>query len=1025
MSSLVGEFIKPGATGAQAITGLGFRPVALYMFSAYNVALNAYETNWLQSHAFFDGTSAFGSSSTQNAFGGPAVGLGSAGFTYQGAGFPLIGVSGGATPSLLAFAVLQSFDAGGFTLNWTTNDGVTTGRMFYLAIGGVDVTNAKVMSFTPHGRLGQQRATGMGFRPNVVLFIPSFSASVPTTHNTISGHGLGCGISVADQWAVAGFSKGDATRPSYATRHQRDDRCIIIPQPVGVSIPGSASSRLYGTDRTVEGEASFISRDLDGFTVDWKTAGTYPVWCLGLKGGRYKAGSMLKLQGSQPQAIYGIGFQATGMIWAGDGRHESLVGQPIPLTERKLSLGAADGTLTMAAIAVHDQDLIGYGAGSSWPVNARNSTRSYFCRQIDANVVVASSVVLADCSLDSFNAEGSISIRWANADSLRRQFMYLLMGSYATGAACGTNGAAPTTTDPSADATLTTATLPLVFVELALDSGTKRYARIPISDPSTYYGGPKQARVLEIGPIRRALSDLSGTYHTASVTIRLSDEDRAIRALEAAGTLMNRRVDVYCVDDVDRRAATAARRMGSFVIRRFKAEADLSFTLELEDWFGSQLNEYDQGKLIPQNLFTKTIFADLPDALVNVPEPVGYGSLSDEANGIDAVGVVPLYYTGQETVNSFKWDRYVVFGHAIKSIQSWFASDLAPNPRRIKMPSTTEGVDFLIPGYAGWLAHTGSAVTYKAFGGRRYTVIYARGPRSDAHKDGTVPLALNVCGIEDVGDSSGTMINHLPRQILHAMTNQVSQNYLTGAWLSVPSSNGYSQMKSVAGIITAAGGRTAFGYLGAFILGGNNGQITVAEFIKRAAISCDVQIGLNRHGQVMLSMEDSTIASVATFTDVKDIDKDGFDVTVGFDDLANTLPYRWGPVYLPPASKDLPDLKWTEDTSLSDGSAITAHLQTKVAPAAELWFTNDETTADSVATYALARRTGGAAPYRGPLTATIKGGLNLSAAELGDNVTVTHFASVGASGWVAQKVRVMGIIFEPNTLGITLEVMKV
>lgn len=1021
-STLASSFVKIGTVAAQAITGVGFQPKALFIFSSYTATNNVLAENWWLSYMVTDGVTTFGRSSmTNNYNAGPAVGT--AGFSYQANALPVIGISGGGTSTLKALATLTSLDADGFTLNWTTNDGGTTQTFFYLALGGTDFTGVKLLAFTPNGRIGHQSVTGMGFRPNAVLFFPGFSTSFPATGGSAAHHSFGVGLSAQEQWALAGWAKGTGSRPAYATRYQRDDRCLII-QPDVVST--ASDSFFDGTDRTLETEAAFVSRDLDGFTIDWKqTQAARTIYALGLKGGRYRAGAFLKLQGSQSQPIT-MAFQPSFLLMATDGRHEDIIDVTAPVIEKKLSLGVKAGANSFC-IGLHEQDGAGRTGGTTYPVNVRTMSTDVV-RIVEAAAPLASASVLASAAFTSFNTDG-FTIAWTSAFAIRRQLLYLVGGSLALASACTGGGAAPTITDPpSTDSSITAAKMPIVFVEVELDAGTKRYAKVPIADAPAYYVGFKEGRILSMGPIKRSLSGMNGDFSTASTTITLDDTDRALRTLEAAGTLMNRRLTVYVVDDTDRRAGNLARRVGSFVIRRWKADADLTFTLELDDWFGSQLGEFDLGKLIPQNTFSKSIFSDLPDALVGVAEPLVYGSMSDESNGTDAIGAVPVYFTGQETVNAFLWDRYVVCGHAIKSIQSWFASDLGVNPtgqpRRIKMPAATEGVDFLIPGNAGWLAHTGSANTYRTFGGRRYTVIYARGPRSDAAKTGGIPITLNVCGVEATGDGSGTMIDSLPAQIQHALNNQVLQNYLTGNWLTVPSMNGYSKLANITAVTTIAAARVAGGYKGAFILGGAGGQMTVAEFIKHASQSADVQFGINRHGQLAMSMENPSGAAVATITDVTDVDAQGLALEVGWDDLANKVPYRYARAYTPPAGPSDTAIPWAVDSSILDGAAVTAHLQTKTTAPLELALVQDTTTGDDVVARVLVRRTGGAAPYRGPVYATLKGGLNYAAVDLGDIVSVTHFAGLGASGWATQKARVMGVDLDPETWGITLRVMK-
>lgn len=227
-------------------------------------------------------------------------------------------------------------------------------------------------------------------------------------------------------------------------------------------------------------------------------------------------------------------------------------------------------------------------------------------------------------------------------------------------------------------------------------------------------------------------------------------------------------------------------------------------------------------------------------------------------------GSDPEYAPGPPEINTaqvenidggFFWDFYVVCLGVVE-ITAWYASDVATGttPRRILMPTSTAGVDFLVPGYAGW-PH---AQPYLEIGGKRITGFYARGPRSFHHTQGIVTMAVNVCGYEDVGDGSGDSIQQAFPLLQHFLNEFVLKNngegYLTGNWGPLEEfSDGVSMLQTskfeaaqnlTEGWLTGAS--PAEGYRGAIYL---REQITVREFLQRFLQTFDAFCAVNHHGQ--------------------------------------------------------------------------------------------------------------------------------------------------------------------------------
>lgn len=606
--------------------------------------------------------------------------------------------------------------------------------------------------------------------------------------------------------------------------------------------------------------------------------------------------------------------------------------------------------------------------------------------------------------------------------------------------------------DPSTQMSLCGVSPVYVWMELQTDSGVKSYAKENIPLDGTY----KEGRVLSFGSITRAFSRDRGGYETATASIELSDTDRVLRGLANTGTLLNKRCDIFAASDAGLRTALTPRRLMQGIVRRYKPLPDLQFRVDLEDFFGSQLSDFSGDRTIPRRLFTVDDFPNILNAaddptspgnptLVGKPVPIGYGLLSDETFSGAPVGVVPCVYVGRRTVNAFEWDEYVVCGHAVKSIDQWFAAasiDAFDLPREL-MPGATEGVDFLIPANTGWVTHVGTSDMYRDFNGNRYTVIYARGPRSDAAREGKVPFTLNVHAVEDVGDGTGDLIESLPEQIEHLICNWILQSYTSGDWPAIPTigtppldrfdatSTQVVRLASVARV----GGSPSAGYLGAFMLGWQGQFHSVRDIIADACRSCDIDIGLNKDGQLFMSIVDVSAAVVKAWGDVVDVLKGSFDIDRDFDRLANRIEYRYQQQYIqtvtelvdvvasggsPVATVRLPESlreptsDWLVDhQAQEDATSITNHGETRLYDLS-LPYVRDTVTADDVVAHLLASL------KNGPVHATWDVDLCGTDVENGDNETLTEYLGMSATGWTDRLLRNEEHTVDLDALTVTL-----
>lgn len=214
------------------------------------------------------------------------------------------------------------------------------------------------------------------------------------------------------------------------------------------------------------------------------------------------------------------------------------------------------------------------------------------------------------------------------------------------------------------------------------------------------------------------------------------------------------------------------------------------------------------------------------------------------------------------------WDTYVVTGHAIFDILSVYGSDLGHGdpdvePQRIRIDPNTRG-DILCPFFHTWPFPT----TYRDFTADdgsiyRMTVIYARGPLSDAHKNGVINLTVNAIGIEDVGDGSGLPLTDAHAVQQHWIENFLINNYRTGVWVTSASyprwSDGTPMVRSSSFADLQAIGQSRIGGRGLTVGWYAGDQKVLQDWFREWNQSTDSRLGINGDGQIVVAALDETL----------------------------------------------------------------------------------------------------------------------------------------------------------------------
>ncbi len=587
--------------------------------------------------------------------------------------------------------------------------------------------------------------------------------------------------------------------------------------------------------------------------------------------------------------------------------------------------------------------------------------------------------------------------------------------------ACTGDGTPATASNPSDVQDLTDAVTPLVHLQLTLpDATVLRYGDYPLN----YTSGNGQTvtpRALRWQPVSQTLADHYGSFEAMRTSILLSDTDGVIRGHLSNAT--NRNIDgreaiLYIESKANAALSVDPRVLARGVVTNWRTTKNMDVQLEVMDPLGYRYSSVSLDRPLPQRVFRLEIFPSCPEHTVGRPVPIIYGEMSDDyvwninPARIPA-GIVPVYYVGRaDTIPGLglpenHWHAFVVCGHAIRNVQSWFASnDHEGGPASVRMDPGTAGVDFLIPGYSGWDARfANDYIDITGTDGvvERFTMVFARGPRGDAAADGTVPLTLNICGLEDVGDASGEVITDMAYQLQHFICYWVLQNYKTGTWGAVPTFPGGTakvRTTSFDTVHTTHNARVTGGYIGSWYVAVN--QKPAREWVMEAQVGQDIRLGVNHQGQIVAVTLDDNASTVGltSYTAASHLEESEFSVDPRMDEIINVRSFEYG---FEPGTGFTSGVMRT----LRDTQSVTDHGE-RIAQPYIFMTTHVGAVATDIINRALGR-------YAQPMPVVrFKVDLRGLLLTVGQLVMLTHYAGIGSTGWTSRVVMVTKITVDPN-----------
>jgi len=339
--SNVGSFnlTTQAAGGTQSITGVGFTPkLVLFWYTGIHESGSAAKTE-LQNDAGFGVATSASSRWVTMSYVAPAQISTSYGYSSSG--------------SVLAFynnlawvgrLDISSMNVDGFTLNVITAVTIDY-KVSYLALGGDELSDVYVGTYTVPTSTGSFAITEVGFEPSAVIFSSVYGTAVEKNNDTQGTYNLGFAVNDgncgAKNTVVAGFSLNSSG----------------LNNSVGYGY-NSESVALISAIATMPIREAVMSFTNDGFIVNHlEGASARVIFYVALRGGKYELGEITTRTDTN-DVLNTIGFKPSAILFASANRPLST--QDTPSVNNYISIGAISGSSSNVQ-AVHNYDNVDLG----------------------------------------------------------------------------------------------------------------------------------------------------------------------------------------------------------------------------------------------------------------------------------------------------------------------------------------------------------------------------------------------------------------------------------------------------------------------------------------------------------------------------------------------------------------------------------------------------------------------------------------------------------------------------------------
>jgi len=228
--------------------------------------------------------------------------------------------------SLMLVASISAIGSTTFDVDFsTTTSGVI---IHYIALGGADLTDAKVMSFPFPIVTGNFDVVGAGFTPDAAIFLGGTLGGGGVLTSNVRW-GVGAAKSSSVRWATSINAVDGATMTGTMNfiRRQRTDRCLTC----------------LTDDTTLLFDADFVNFTSDGCTLNALTSpgSTKECQVLFLKGGQYAVGASAACTTSNCNQDVSVGFTPVGIVLVATGQ---IANTNVRDLDCNLHFGGGDGT---------------------------------------------------------------------------------------------------------------------------------------------------------------------------------------------------------------------------------------------------------------------------------------------------------------------------------------------------------------------------------------------------------------------------------------------------------------------------------------------------------------------------------------------------------------------------------------------------------------------------------------------------------------------------------------------------------
>ena len=380
-SCKVGSFNARAGTGVQAVTGVGFQPKGLIIWSQMNSIGSPFDVYRYSCFGFSDGIFQVGGSASENRNNTPSDVNNSVSQVNI-----IFGVSFNNSQEMVAG--LTSFDVDGFTLTWGVNS-FAAAPFFYIAFGGTSVS-CKAAAFASSA--GVQAITGVGFKPTVLFGMIGMNGGVNQ-----SAESFGWSDGINDGSIL--INSRNASNPGHTISLQRD----------------AIYTYTDFADDSIDNVGKIQSFDADGFTINWLThVSSIGGWYLALNGFACKVGKFNQPLITGVQAIDTLIPSPRATLLMGVNKVGSLLVQP----------GAA---LFKSGIGLANQVCM-YTAsynGNAVSESARNQRTDVAV--VQATIPVPPALAVLN-SLASGTLPGTtINLNWTTIDAIAREILYIYL----------------------------------------------------------------------------------------------------------------------------------------------------------------------------------------------------------------------------------------------------------------------------------------------------------------------------------------------------------------------------------------------------------------------------------------------------------------------------------------------------------------------------------------------------------------------------------------------------------------------